>query len=78
MNVDEMWFRALTTTTEEHEADFANRPKKRNYAETFDRSPFTAPCRLIPENNSRGNFKRDISGNYVYKKKVTDETVPNL
>ena len=78
MNVDEMWFKAPTTTTGEHEADCSNRPKKRNYDETFDRSPFTAPCRLIPEKNSRGNFKRDSNGNYVYKKQVTDETVPNL
>ena len=78
MNVDGMRFRAPTTTAEEHEADCANQPKKRNYAETSDRSPFTAPCRLLPEKNSRGGFKHDISGNYVYKKQVTDETVPNL
>ena len=78
MNVDGMRFRAPTTTSEEHEADCANRPKKKNYAETFNRSPFIAPYRLLPENNSRGNFKRDISGNYVYRKQVTDETVPNL
>ena len=78
MHVDEMRFRAPTTTTEEHEADCANRPKKRNYSETFDRSPFTAPCRLIPEKNSGDNFKRDSSGHYVYKKQVTDETVTNL
>ena len=51
MNVDGMQFRAPTTTAEEHKADFANRPKKRNYADTFNRSPFTAPCRLLPENN---------------------------
>ena len=38
-----MRFRALTTTTEEHEADCANRPKNKNYAETVDQSPFTAP-----------------------------------
>ena len=79
MNVDVMRFRAMTTTTtEEHEADCANRPKNRNYAETFDRSPFTASCRLIPDKNSRGNFKRNSSGNYVNKKQVTDEAVPNL
>ena len=30
MNVDGMRFRAPNTTTEEHEADCANRPKKRN------------------------------------------------
>ena len=45
MNVDGMRFRAPTTTTEEHEADCANRTKNRNYAETFDRSPFTASHR---------------------------------
>ena len=73
-----MRFRAPTTTAEEHDADCANRPKKKNYAETFDQSPFTAPCRLLPEKNSRGDFKRNSSGNYVYKKQVTDETVPNL
>ena len=56
MNVDWMRFRALTTTLEEHEADCVNRPKKRDYAETFDRSPFTAPFRLLPEKGSRGNF----------------------
>ena len=78
INVDGMRFRAPTTTTEEHEVYCSNRPKKINYAETFDRGPFTAPCRLIPEKNPRGNFKRDSSGNYVYKKQVTDETVPNL
>ena len=72
MNVDGIRCRDPTTTTEEHKADCANRPKNRNYAETFDRSPFTAPCRLIPEKNSRGNSKRDSSGNYVYKKHVTD------
>ena len=44
MNVDGIRFRALTKTAEEHEADCANRPKKRNYADTFNRSPFTAPC----------------------------------
>ena len=44
MNADGMRFRAPTTTTEEHEADCANRPKNRNSAETFDRIPFTAPC----------------------------------
>ena len=73
-----MRFRDPTTIAEEHEADCANQPKKRNYAETFDRSPFTAPCQLLTENNSRGSFKRDSSGNYVYKKQVIDETVPNL
>ena len=78
MNVDGMRFRALTTTAEEHEADCANRPKKRKYSETFNQSPFTAPCQLLPEKNSRGNFKHDSSGKYVYKKQVTDETVPNL
>ena len=78
MNVNGMRFRDPTTTTEEHESYCANRPKKRNYAETFDRSLFTAPCRLVPDKNSRGNFKCDSSGNYVYKKQVTDETVPNL
>ena len=78
MNVDGMRFRAPTTTAEEHEADCAKRPKNRNYSETFDRSLFTAPCRLLPEKNSRVNFKRNSSGNYVYKKQVPDETVPNL
>ena len=78
MNVDGMRFRALTTTTEEHEADFANRLKKRNYADTFDRSLFAAPSRLITEKNTRGKLKLDSSGNYVYKKQVTDETVPNF
>ena len=73
-----MRFRSPTTTAEEHEAYRANLPKNRNYAETFDQSPFTAHCRLLPENNLRGNFKRDSSGKYVYKKQVTDETVPNL
>ena len=43
MDVDGMRFRAPTTTTEENEADCANRTKKRNYAETFDRSTFTTP-----------------------------------
>ena len=78
MNVDGMRFRAPTTTEEEHEADFSNPPKEINYADTFDRSPFTAPCRLLPKKNSRGNFKRDSSGNYVYKKQVIDETIPSL
>ena len=78
MNYDGMRFRAPTTTAEEHEADCANWPKKRNYAETFYRIPFTTTCRLLPDKNSRGNFKRDNSGNYVYKKQVTYETVPNL
>ena len=44
MNVDGMRFRDPTKTTEEHEADCANQPKNINYAESFDRSPFTAPC----------------------------------
>ena len=42
MNVDGQSFRAPTTSTEEHDA-CANAPKKRNYAEMFDWSPFTAP-----------------------------------
>ena len=78
MNVGGVRFRAPTKTAEEHEADFANCPKKKNYAETFNQSPFTTPCRLLTENNSRGNFKCDSSGSYVYKKQVTDETVPNF
>ena len=47
--------------------------KKRNYAEKFDRSPFTAPTQLLPEKNTKGNYKRNS-----YTKQVTDETIPNL
>lgn len=78
MNVDGIQFRAPTTSAEEHNAQNPNRPKKRNYAEIFDRSPFTSPTRLLPEKNDKGNYKRDCNNNYKYKHQATSDTVPNF
>ena len=77
MNVDGVRFRAPTTPAEEHASAFAEKPKKRNYSEMFDRRPFIAE-RLLPEKNDRGKCKRDKDGKYCYKKQYSDKTVPNL
>ena len=78
MNVDGHQFRAPTTSAVDHDAQYADAPKKRNYAEQFDRSPFTAPTRILPEKNKTENYKRDRNGDYLYTQQGTDETVPNL
>ena len=78
MNVEGHEFRAPTTSEAEHEARNGNAPRKRSYAEEFDRSPFTAPSRLLPEKNKKGNYKRDKNGGYCYTKQGTEETVPNF
>ena len=78
MNVEGISFRAPTTTAKEHATIFMDRPKNRNYEETFNRVPFTAPARLLPERNSNGKVKRNRNGNYSYTYQVTDETVINL
>ena len=77
MEVEGITFRAPTTSEAKHNSDFQDRPKKRNYAETFDRAPFVAE-RLLPEKNLRGRFRKDRNGNFIYKKQPTTETVPNL
>ena len=77
MEVEGITFRAPTTSEAEHNSDFQDRPKKRNYAETFDHAPFVAE-RLLPQKNLRGQFRKDRNGNFIYKKQPTTETVPNL
>ena len=37
MNVEGVSFKAPTTTADDHASVFMDRPKKRNYKETFDR-----------------------------------------
>ena len=59
MNVGGHQFRAPTTSAADHDGQYADAPKKRNYAEQFDWSPFTALTRLQPEKNKKGNYKRD-------------------
>ena len=78
MNIDGVHFRAPTTTEAEHESNFCERPKKRNYNQIFYRMPFKSK-RLLPlKNEKTGKFKRKQNGEYYYKEQVTNETVPNL
>ena len=55
-----------------------DRPKKRNYEETFDRSALTAPARLLIDRNENGKVKQDKNVNYSYIYQLTDETLINL
>ena len=54
MNVEGVCFIAPTTTAKDDAEVFMDRPKKKNYEETFDRAYFTAPARLIPDRNVNG------------------------
>ena len=78
MEVDGVIFRAPTTTELEHNSNYPDRPKKRNYSATFDRSPFVSHHQLLPEKNLRGRFKKDNKGNFKYSKQTTTETIPNI
>ena len=82
MEVDGILFRAPTTTEEEHKnADFDERPKKRNFGESFDREPFVGN-QLLPERilkgKYRGQLKKNKVGNYIYKQQQSEESNPNL
>ena len=72
-----MRFRAPTTTEIEHNADCPDRPKKRNYSQTFDCMPFVVK-RLLPEKNLRGRSKKGNRGNFKYSKQTLTEKVPNI
>ena len=78
MEVDGVRFRAPTTTELEHNSNHPDRPKKRNYSATFDRSPFVSHQQLLPEKNLRGRFRKDNKGNFKYSKQTTTETIPNI
>ena len=77
INVDGVSFRAPITPAKEHASAFTEKPKKRNYDETFDRRPFITE-RLLPEKNDKGKCKRDKDGKYCYKNLHLDKTVPIL
>ena len=77
MEVEGIRFRAPTTTEEEHNANHPQRPKKRNYSQTFDRMPFVSE-RLLPEKNQRGRFRKNQKGEFLYKKQLTTATIPNI
>jgi len=55
MHIDGIHFREPTTTVQQHNSNFQQRPKKRNYKETFDRLPFIAK-RLLPTKTQGGRF----------------------
>ena len=81
MEVDGVSFRAATTTKEEHNANFDDRPKKRNFGELFDREPFVGN-HLLPEviskGKSKGKLKKDKVGNFIYKQQQSEQSIPNL
>ena len=79
VNVDGIRFRVPTVPAVEHgNTTFKDRPKKRNYSDTFDRHPFIREMILLPQRNAKGTLMKDSYGNYVYKKMASNATVPNL
>ena len=49
MEVDGVRFRAPAITELEHNSNYLDRPKKRNYSATFDCYPFVSYHQLLPE-----------------------------
>ena len=77
--MDGIRFRGPTVPAVEQENNtFEDRPKKRNYSDTFDCRPFIREMVLLPHRNAKGMLMKDSHGNYVYKKMASNATVPNL
>ncbi len=67
MEVEGLTFRATTTSQEDHNANFIDRPKKRNHDERFDRGIlFTTLKRLLPQNDKKNKIIKDHKGGYCY------------
>ncbi len=79
MEVDDVPFKALTTTKEEHNAN--DRPKKRIFGESSNREPFVGNHllpKVITKGKSKGRLKKDKVGNFIYKQQQSEESIPNL
>ena len=77
MTVGGIRFREPTMPADEHEHNAEVRPKKRNYAETFDRLPFINSV-LLPARKPNGKLKQKSDGEYEYEKQLSDSTHPNI
>ena len=67
VNVARIRFRVPTVPAVEHKnTTFKDRPKKRNYSDTFDRCPFIREIILLPQRTAKGMLMKDSHGNYVY------------
>ena len=77
MEGDGVLFRTPTTNEEEHNADFDEHSKKRNFGESFVCKPF-AENHLLLEKIIKGKYKRDKVGNFIYKQQPSEELIPNL
>ena len=53
------------------------RTKKRNYSEKIHRPPFIQEV-LLPKRDDNGKIIKDDDDEFVYEKKNTEETVPNV
>ena len=70
VNADGIRFRGPTVPALQHEnTTFEDRPKKRNYSDTFDRHPFIREMVLLPQRTAKGMLMKDSRGNYVYIKR---------
>ena len=67
VNVDGIRFRVPKVPAVEHDnTTFKDRPKKRNYSDTFDCHPFIREMILLPQNTAKGMLMKGSHGNYVY------------
>ena len=67
VNVDGIRFRGPTVPAVEHKnTTFEDRPKKRNYSDTFDRRPFTRKMILLTQGTAKRILTKDSHGNHVY------------
>jgi len=75
LGIDGVIFRNPTTPADEVDTDGVG-PKKINFTNTCDRSPFISYT-ILPEMNKNGQPKKK-HGKYIYSKQMTNQTVPNF